>query len=44
MSNEYYIDKFACDIEDEEYVKDYQENFKDDVRKILGGNNESKDT
>ena len=41
MSNEYYLDMFADSIEDEEYIKDYQKNFAEDVKKILeNGNND----
>ena len=35
MSNEYYLDMFADSIEDEDYIKEYQKNFADDVKKIL---------
>lgn len=35
MSNEWYLDRFADSIDDEEYIKDYQENFKEDVKKII---------
>ena len=35
MSNEYYLDMFADSIDDEEYIKDYQKNFAEDVKKIL---------
>lgn len=35
MSNEWYMDILADSIDDEDYIKDYQKNFKDDVQKIL---------
>ena len=35
MSNEYYMDMFADSIEDEEYIKDYQKIFAEDIKKIL---------
>lgn len=35
MSNEYYIDMLADSIEDEDYIKEYQKNFAEDVKKIL---------
>lgn len=35
MCNEWYLDRFADSIEDEEYIKEYQKNFAEDVKKIL---------
>ena len=35
MSNEWYIDRYLDSLEDEEYIEDYQKNFKEDVEQIL---------